>query len=232
MTSDHLLLIGHEICPYVQRVVIVLEEKGITYERKDIVLDDKPAWLGPLSPTRKVPVLVINGNRVLFEANVITEFLDETYPGSLHPDCQLEKANHRAWIEFGSDILGSIAQIIYRDKTEVSFHASIQNIQEKFAILEEQLAGTPYFASSTFQLIDAVYGIIFRYFEVLTSISLFDPFQSLIKLQRWRDHLAEHQSIQRAVPVNYNNLLVEFISKQESYASHVLAALDRKTATF
>ena len=40
----HYTLVSHVLCPYVQRVAIVLAEKGIPFERIDIDLSNKPAW--------------------------------------------------------------------------------------------------------------------------------------------------------------------------------------------
>ena len=43
-----LKLISHKLCPYVQRAVIALTEKGVAFERIDIDLANKPDWQGPL----------------------------------------------------------------------------------------------------------------------------------------------------------------------------------------
>jgi glutathione S-transferase len=46
---------------------------------------------------------------VLFESAVICEFVEETQPGpKLHPEDALDRAKHRAWMEFGSAILADI----------------------------------------------------------------------------------------------------------------------------
>ena len=37
-----LKLISHKLCPYVQRAVIALAEKGVAFERIDIDLSNKP----------------------------------------------------------------------------------------------------------------------------------------------------------------------------------------------
>ncbi len=217
MANHSLLLIGHHICPYVQRAVIVMDEKNIAYERTDIDLGDKPIWLKSLSPTGKVPVMVINGDRVLFESNVIVEYLDEISPGTLHPTDIATKACHRAWIEFGTDILDCIAQIIYGDKTSEALQISMLKIQGKLRILEDQLVGAQYFVPTKFHLIDVVYGTIFRYFEVLMTLSKTDPFQGLIKIPKWRNALMKRKSIQEAVPQNYNDLLMDFIQKRDGF---------------
>ncbi len=45
--SEKLKLISHKLCPYVQRAVIALTEKGVAFERIDIDLDNKPDWFSP-----------------------------------------------------------------------------------------------------------------------------------------------------------------------------------------
>src|SRR6478735_6104935 len=45
-----LKLISHTLCPYVQRAVIALTEKGIPFERIDIDLANKTDWFLKISP--------------------------------------------------------------------------------------------------------------------------------------------------------------------------------------
>ena len=92
-------LISFKVCPFVQRSVILLKEKGVDYDIEFIDVYDPPAWFVELSPTGKVPVLQV-GDKVLFESAVISEYLDEVYPPSLHPADSLEKAQNRVWIEY------------------------------------------------------------------------------------------------------------------------------------
>ena len=55
--TPKLTLISHKLCPYVQRAVIALTEKGVPFERIDIDLANKPDWFLKISPLGKVPVL-------------------------------------------------------------------------------------------------------------------------------------------------------------------------------
>src|SRR5260221_14501886 len=84
-----LKLISHKLCPYVQRAVIALTEKGVAFERIDIDLANKPEWFLKISPLGKVPVLTVatdGGEVALFESNVICEYIEETQAGAkLHP---------------------------------------------------------------------------------------------------------------------------------------------------
>jgi glutathione S-transferase len=103
-----LKLISHKLCPYVQRAVIALTEKGVGFERIDIDLANKPDWFLTISPLGKTPVLQV-GDKAIFESAVILEYLEETQPKPLHPADALMRAEHRAWIEFGSAVLNDIA---------------------------------------------------------------------------------------------------------------------------
>src|SRR5207248_7310045 len=102
-----LKLISHKLCPYVQRAVIALTEKGVSFERIDIDLSNKPDWFLKISPLGKTPVLLVDGHPI-FESAVICEYLDETIEPPLHPDDSLRRAQHRAWMEFSSATLNAI----------------------------------------------------------------------------------------------------------------------------
>ena len=98
-------IVSAKTCPYVQRVMILLEEKGVEYTHTTIDLKNKPAWFKQLSPLGKVPLLKLLVGRVLFESQVINEYLDEVEAPELNPLDPVTKAENRAWIEL---ISGSI----------------------------------------------------------------------------------------------------------------------------
>jgi len=221
---QNLHLIAHELCPYVQRSVITLEEKKIPYTRTNIDLAKKPAWFIRKSPMGKVPVL-LDENRALFESSVICEYLDEITSGSLHPADSFEKAYHRAWIEFGSGILNSIAGL-YNAKNITSFQNIHTEIQVKFSLVENEINGTPFFTGEEFHLIDAVYGPIFRYFDVFDSLIDLNTFGNLPKCQAWRKTLMQRKSVQQAVSKDYPVLLTHFLINRDSYISQLIPIED------
>ena len=49
-------LISFNLCPYVQRSVITLEEKGVPYDIEYVDLYAKPDWFLKISPFGKVKV--------------------------------------------------------------------------------------------------------------------------------------------------------------------------------
>lgn len=216
-----LKLISHKLCPYVQRAVIALTEKGVPFERIDIDLANKPDWFLKISPLGKTPVLQV-GHRAIFESAVILEYLEETQPHPLHPADPLQRAEHRGWIEFGSTILNDIAGF-YAAKDEATITAKIAQLEQRFARLEERVVASPWFDGEQFSLVDAVFGPVFRYFDVFDEIADFGILAGKPKLARWRKALAARPSVRGAVSSEYPALLREFIDKRQSWLSQLQA---------
>lgn len=216
-------LISHHLCPYVQRAVIVLDEKNIPHRRTYIDLANKPAWFAALSPLGRVPVLQA-GEAVVFESQVIAEYLDEITPGSLHPPPPLEKARHRSWIEFGSETLNAIGAL-YNAKTAGSFEEKRLALHDKFARMDAELEG-PFFAGEAFHLIDGVWGTIFRYLDVFDQIDEFGLTRDLPKTGTWREAVSSRPSVAHAAPAGYPGRLLEFLAGRDAH----IATLVRRAA--
>jgi glutathione S-transferase len=212
--ASRLKLISHKLCPYVQRAVIALTEKGTAFERIDIDLAHKPDWFLAISPLGKTPVLQV-GNVAIFESAVILEYLEETQPSPLHPADPLRRAEHRAWIEFGSVVLNDIAGF-YAAPNEAAFKAKTSQLKARFARLEARVAATPWFDGESFSLVDAVFGPVFRYFDVFDEIADFGILAGKPKLARWRQALAARVSVRTAVSADYPALLCDFLERRNS----------------
>ena len=197
-----LKLISHKLCPYVQRAVIALTEKGVPFERIDIDLANKPDWFLKLSPLGKVPVLVVmhQGREVaLFESSVICEYIEEVFPETkLHPQDPLRRAEHRAWMEFGSAILADLWGLETTTDPQL-FESKRQAIAAKFARVEAALGDGPFFAGDRFSLVDAVFAPIFRYFDVFDGLADLAIFADTPKVRTWRAQLAKRPSVRGAV---------------------------------
>jgi glutathione S-transferase len=89
--------------PCARRVRIVLIEKGLHWETRALDLtrleQKRPEYL-QLNPNGVVPTLV-HGERVIYESNVITEYLDEAFPGTrLYPADPYARAQAKMWQAF------------------------------------------------------------------------------------------------------------------------------------
>jgi glutathione S-transferase len=219
--AARLKLISHKLCPYVQRAVIALTEKGVAFERIDIDLSNKPDWFAAISPLGKTPVLLV-GDTGIFESAVILEYLEETEPKPLHPADPLRRAEHRAWIEFGSTVLNDIAGI-YAAPDEATFKTKTSQLEQRFARLEARVAAAPWFDGESFSLVDAVFAPVFRYFDVFDEIADFGILAGKPKLKRWRDSLAARPSVRTAVSADYPALLRQFLDRRNSWLSRLQA---------
>ena len=213
--SVPLKLVSHRLCPYVQRAVIALTEKGVAFERIDIDLADKPAWFLKISPLGKTPVLLV-GDVPIFESAVILEYLEDTQAKSLHPAAALARAEHRGWIEFGSAVLNDIAGL-YTAPDDAAFKAKVFQLESRFARLEARVVAAPWFDGEQFSLVDAVFAPVFRYFDVFDEIADFGILGGKPKLARWRNSLAARPSVRAAVSADYPTLLRDFINRRNSW---------------
>lgn len=222
IVTTQLTLISHLLCPYVQRAAIVLREKGVPFERREVDLANKPDWFLELSPLGKTPVLLVDGEAI-FESAVICEFLDETQAPRLHPENPLERARHRAWMEFGSLLLNTI-WAFYSANDEEALTTKAKEIRTRFEQLESILGIGPYFAGRRFSIVDAVFGPVFRYFDLFDAISDFGFFSGLPKVSAWRAQLSVRPSVQDAVRTEYPELLRAFLRSRPSALSRRMDA--------
>lgn len=219
--SARLELVSHKLCPYVQRVAIALLEKKAPFERRWVDLADKPAWFTALSPLGKVPLLRVGGE-VLFESAVICDYLDETLAPRLHPDDALERARHRAWVEFGSSVLNSIGAF-YNAPDAHAFERAARELEGKFATLERELGGGPWFRDGRFSMVDAAFGPVLRYFDVFDTIGDFGILDRAPKARAWRAALAGRTSVIDAVTPDYPRLLLDFVRRRGSHLAALAA---------
>jgi glutathione S-transferase len=100
--SHSLTVIGNYISPYVRKVLVCLDIKGIDY-----VIDPITPFVGnddftKISPLRRVPVL-IDGDLVVNDSSVICQYLEDKYPTpSLYPADITKRAKAR-WLEECAD---------------------------------------------------------------------------------------------------------------------------------
>jgi glutathione S-transferase len=216
-----LALVSHHLCPFVQRAAIVLAEKGVAFERCYIDLADKPEWFRAISPLGKVPLLRLmrpaGSEAVLFESSVICEFVEETLAAPrLHPEDALERAQHRAWMEFGSAILSDIWRL--ETATDAAgYDAARGAIAAKFAWIEKTLGDGPYFRGGRFSMVDAVFAPAFRYFDVFDRIAETGVFAETPKVRAWRAALSERPSVGDAVTADYGERLRAFLIERDAH---------------
>jgi RNA polymerase-associated protein len=76
-----MVLYSGTTCPFSQRCRLVLFEKGMDFEIRDVDLFNKPEDIAVMNPYGQVPILV-ERDLILYESNIINEYIDERFP---HP---------------------------------------------------------------------------------------------------------------------------------------------------
>src|SRR5512146_2416296 len=95
-------IIGSYLSPYVRKVLVVLDLKGVAYEIDPIIPFMGDERFSKLSPLRRIPVL-IDDQVTLADSTVICEYLQDRYPApALYPQDIVRRARAR-WLEEYAD---------------------------------------------------------------------------------------------------------------------------------
>ena len=200
----------------------MLTEKSTPFERREIDLADKPSWFLEISPLGKTPVLLVDGMPI-FESSVICEYLDDTIKPRLHPDDALQRARHRSWMEFGSALLNDIGAF-YSAADETRLATKRDTLAARFEQIEGELGNGPFFSGPNFGIVDAVFGPVFRYFDVFDEIDDFAFLTKTPKVRAWRQQLATRESVRGAVGPAYGEQLLAFLLARNSALSARIVA--------
>lgn len=203
-------LISFKLCPFVQRSVILLLEKGIDFDITYIDLKQPPDWFLALSPFGKVPVLRC-GETILFESAVINEYIDETHPPRMHPDDPMQRAQNRAWIEFGSQLNMDIHGVMVASDAN-AFNAACTRVKKELARVESQLGAGPYLNGEAFSLADAAYAPTLMRLQLIHTRHGLDLMDRLPRLQAWAEALAARDTVQRSVVDDFSTLFCASIA--------------------
>lgn len=95
-------VIGSYLSPYVRKVLVVLDRKGVPYEIDPIIPFFGDDRFSALSPLRRIPVL-IDDQATLCDSSVICRYLEERYPEpAVYPAGVVARAR-ASWLEEYAD---------------------------------------------------------------------------------------------------------------------------------
>ena len=214
-------LCSFKTCPWVHRAAIVLQEKNIDYEIEYIDRDNRPAWFLAISPHSKVPVLIVDDDKALFESNAIAEYLDEVTLPRLHPKDALKRAYNRAWNDF-VPVCSKITHLTDAENEE-DLSKRCDEVRIIFEKLEKALLqrgdGRPYFNGAEFSLTDASYApalMRFTFFDRIHPLGLIEEFPFVAA---WRDALMARPSVLAAVVPDFEHYWQEVLREKGRWAS-------------
>jgi len=119
-------------------------------------------------------------------------------------------------MEFGSAILADIWGY-ETAKDEGSALCKAAALKLKFERVERALGEGPFFAGERFSVVDAVFGPIFRYFDVFDTLVDHGLFVETPEVRARRAALSARPSVRAAVDRDYPDRLRDFLVKNEAW---------------
>ncbi|MCZ6709127.1 MAG: glutathione S-transferase N-terminal domain-containing protein [Gammaproteobacteria bacterium] len=177
---------------YSHRVRMVLAEKQITVEIIDVDPSHKPEDLAEINPYNSLPTL-LDRDLVLYEANVIMEYLDERFPHPpLLPVYPVQRALSRLWITRVEKEWSNRLDILMAGKgREAAITKARKELRESVIAIAPIFAEKPFFMNEDFTLVDCcVVPVLWRLKHV--GISL--PERSTRPLQKYMQMIFERES--------------------------------------
>ncbi|ONL99453.1 glutathione transferase39 [Zea mays] len=106
--EEGLKVLGLQVSPFVLRVCLALNMKGVSYEYVEEDISNKSELLLKSNPVhKKVPVLIHNGKPIC-ESLVIMQYVDELFAGRpILPTDPYERATARFWAAYADDKRGT-----------------------------------------------------------------------------------------------------------------------------
>ncbi|XP_020094448.1 glutathione S-transferase U18-like [Ananas comosus] len=178
-SGDEVKLLGAWPSPYVLRVKIALELKGVSYEYlEQQLLENKSELLLKSNPVyKKVPVL-IHKNRPICESAIILQYIDEVWAGtgpSLLPPDPYDRAIARFWAGYIDDKWFPITREIIKAKTEKEKAEAVEQSFAGLTLLEEAYEKSykekPFFGGDNVGYLDIVLGSFLGWVKAIEKIS-------------------------------------------------------------
>lgn len=207
-------LISFKLCPFAQRAIILLQQGAIAFELTSIDPGQPPAEFTALSPLGRVPLLQMN-NRVLFESLAIAEYLNEYYSLQLHDTDPLTKAQHRAWMSYSSELLGTLFELSVA-QTQAGYQQKHQDLNQQLLKVAPFVQG-PYFSGQHLQLIDIAVAPLFMRMAWLEQLYGIAFLTDCPPLQEWRDQLLALPAVKASVGEDFVALYAQFLHSKGAY---------------
>ncbi|NOX50223.1 MAG: stringent starvation protein A [Gammaproteobacteria bacterium] len=182
---------------YSHRVRMVLAEKGVTVEIVDVEPGKKPEDLSEINPYNSLPTL-LDRELVLYEANVIMEYLDERFPHPpLLPVYPVQRALSRLWITRVEKEWSAKLDLLMAGKgRETALTKARKELRESIIAIAPIFGEKPFFMNEEFSLVDCcVAPILWRLKEV--DITL--PEKSTRPLHKYMQTMFEREAFRASL---------------------------------
>ena len=200
-------LLGSPGSPYVRKVRIVLAEKRIPYE----YIIDRPSNPGSrvaeFNPLGKIPVLVRDDGRAVYDSVVIVEYLEGLVAEPrLIPAAFDDRIEVKRWEALGDGIADATVAVSHdlrepeAQRKPAAWHAKQRGkIERGLAVMEKDLGNREFCFGTSFTLADIAAGFALGYLDQV--LPEMDWRRDFSKLKLLATRLAARESFAATVPV-------------------------------
>ena len=155
-------LLGRSTSGNVQKVIFLLEELGLKYQREDYgrqFNNTNTDAYRKLNPTMKVPTLV-DGDTVAWESNSILRYLAALHGPQLTGETPSDKTQVDCWMDWMLAALNAPYLAVFKDAKKLpaerggDFVTQSADLVAQLKILDEHITGKPWFALNRLTLAD------------------------------------------------------------------------------
>lgn len=194
-------LLGRKTSGNVQKVMWLLEELGIPYEREDYGRQfnntQTPEYLG-MNPNAKVPTL-IDGEVVIWESNTILRYLAMQAKSPLYPMDPAKRSQVERWMDWQLASLNGPYLAMFKDsklepdKRSPDFVAQLKDFNAQLSILDKSMAERKFVAGNELTIADICLGpILYRCLRFPVEL------QALPNLKRWDGVISARPQFKKA----------------------------------
>ncbi|MCL7031266.1 hypothetical protein MKW94_019374 [Papaver nudicaule] len=187
-------------CPFVQRILLTLEEKKVPYQMHLIDTSNKPQWFWDVNPKGKVPLIKFDGKWVP-DADVIAQTLEAKYP-------EPSLVTPAEYASVGSEIFGSFSTFLTTDGSEQAL------ITELSALDEHIKAHGPYVNGEKISAVDLKLAPQLYHLEVaLGHFKSWSVPENLTHLKNYMKLLFSRESFVKTQPADKKYLIAGWAPK-------------------
>ncbi|KAK1666526.1 hypothetical protein QYE76_054685 [Lolium multiflorum] len=176
--AGKLQLLGAWMSPFVIRVKVALQMKGLRYEYIEEDLQRKSDLLLRSNPVhKKVPVLIHDG-RPVCESLVVLEYVDEAWPKTgppLLPADPYDRATARFWATYVNNTFFQSWRTLFRSMTAEQRAEAFKNVVPQVETLErafkECSKGKDFFGGDEVGIVDLALGSFLVWIRVVDELA-------------------------------------------------------------
>jgi len=199
-------LLGTPGSPYVRKARVAVEEKNIPYDYVIARPSDPNSGVSKFNPLGKIPVLVCDDGKAIYDSSVIVEYVDGLDKTTrLIPEAFADRIEVKRWEALGDGIADATVAISHDERLPTAsrhdaewYQKQNKKIDAGLAAMERDLGSRQFCYGNSFTLADIACGMALGYLDqVLPKVEWRKSFPAL---RAHAERLAQRASFRNTLP--------------------------------